>query len=236
MFDKLKKDVFRANKLLKEYNLVTLTWGNASQIDRNSGVIAIKPSGVGYDKLKVDDIVIVDLNGNIREGDNKPSSDTASHIELYNHFQEIGGVVHAHSKYATIFAQAAKEIPCFGTTHADTFFGTVPLTRKLTKQEVSDDYEKWTGTVIAERFLKGRLKPLEMPGVLVYSHGPFSWGKNALKAVENALILEYVAEMALFTRLLNSKTVSIDPALLNKHYSRKHGKDAYYGQPVRKKK
>lgn len=230
--NKLKEDVLKANLKLVEYGLVTLTWGNVSGIDRDNGLIVIKPSGVDYDKMKSDDMVVVDLNGNVVEGNLNPSSDTPTHIELYKSFKGIGGIAHTHSTYAVIFAQARKEIPCFGTTHADHFFGNIPLTRVLSEKEVNDNYEKYTGTVIIERFKD--LDPLSVPGVLAASHAPFAWGKNAMESVKHSLILEKVAEMAYGTLLLNPETEPIEDYVMNKHYMRKHGPDAYYGQVVSK--
>lgn len=227
MLESLKEKVFRANLDLVEHGLVIHTWGNVSGRDPESGLIVIKPSGVSYDKMKVSDMVVVDLDGRVVEGDNKPSTDTPTHIILYKEFSEAGGVVHTHSTYATSWAQAGKDIPPFGTTHADHFFGSVPCTRALSKEETESDYEINTGKVIVERF-KGA-DPLAVPSVLVKSHGPFSWGKNAGEAVYNAVALEEIARMAFYTILLGN-TESVDQVLLDKHFMRKHGKDAYYGQ------
>lgn len=226
----LKKRVFEANIALKENGLVVLTWGNVSEIDREKGYIAIKPSGVPYDAMTYDDIVIVDLDGNIIDGKYRPSSDLPTHIELYKAFSDIGGITHTHSKWATVFSQAGVPIKPLGTTHADTFYGEIPVTRKLTPDEISGDYEKETGTVIIEAFKD--IDPLSIPGVLVNSHGPFTWGANAVKSVENALILEEVAMMAWHTMKLNENT-KLQQELLDKHYLRKHGKNAYYGQGVK---
>lgn len=228
MLEKLKERVFQANLDLVKYNLVTLTWGNVSGIDREEGFIAIKPSGVDYDKMKIDDMVILDLEGRIVEGTLRPSSDTPTHLELYKNFPNIGGITHSHSEYATIFAQSCMEIPCFGTTHADHFFGSVPVTRFLTKDEVDIDYELNTGKLIVERFED--LDADSTPGVLVAGHGPFTWGSDAKSSVENNLVLERVAKMALGTLQLNPKAKSIPDYIVNKHYTRKHGTDAYYGQ------
>ncbi|MEW6193567.1 MAG: L-ribulose-5-phosphate 4-epimerase [Bacteroidota bacterium] len=228
MLEKLKKEVLQANLDLVKYGLVTLTWGNASGIDRANRLIVIKPSGVDYDKLTEDDLVVVDLNGNIVEGKKRPSSDTPTHIELYKAFSEIDGITHTHSKYATIFAQACKEIPCLGTTHADHFSGTIPLTRFLTKKEVETGYEKNTGKIIIERFKK--LNPLALPAVLVAGHAPFAFGATAGESVKNSLILERVAEMAIGTLQLNKNVRSLPKYISNKHYNRKHGPDSYYGQ------
>lgn len=224
----LKEQVVEANHKLVEYGLVTLTWGNVSGIDRTEGLVAIKPSGVGYDVMKADDIVIVDMEGSIVEGKWKPSSDTQTHLELYKNFDQIGGIAHSHSKYATMFAQAEIEIPCFGTTHADHFYGNVPLTRVLMEQEVIDTYEKNTGSIIVERFIK--LDPNALPGVLVASHAPFTWGKDASEAVQHSFILERIAEMAYGTLTLNSEIEPVENYIIDKHYQRKHGPNAYYGQ------
>lgn len=227
MLEDMKKRVYKANVLLKNSGLVVLTWGNVSEIDRENGYIVIKPSGVSYDTMTADDMVVVDMEGNVVEGKLNPSSDLPTHIELYKAFPEIGGITHTHSRWATIFAQAGKSVKALGTTHADTFYGDVPCTRRLTPQEITGEYEKETGTVIIEA-LKG-IDPLSIPAVLVNSHGPFAWGANAVKSVENALILEEVAMMAWHTMNLNENT-EIQQELLDKHYFRKHGKDAYYGQ------
>ncbi len=227
MLESLKERVCRANLMLVKYGLVTLTWGNVSEIDRESGLVVIKPSGVKYDEMTPDDMVVVDLDGNKAEGRLNPSSDTPTHLELYKKFPEIGGITHTHSHYATVFAQAQREIPILGTTHADSFYGNVPCTRSMTPEEINSEYEKETGKVIIETFEK--TSPSDVPGVLVYSHGPFSWGKNAEKSVENAVILEEVAKMAFNTLILNSNAV-FQKELMDKHYYRKHGKNAYYGQ------
>lgn len=226
----LKKRVFDANLKLKELGLVVLTWGNVSEIDREKGLVAIKPSGVPYETMTADDIVIVDLDGNVVDGKYRPSSDLPTHLELYKAFPDIKGVTHTHSRWATIFSQAGKEIEPLGTTHADTFYGAVPITRKLTAEEIAGEYEKETGTVIIEAF-KG-IDPLSIPAVLVNSHGPFTWGSDAAKSVENAIILEEVAMMAWHTQKLDVQA-KIQQELLDKHYLRKHGKNAYYGQEVK---
>lgn len=228
MLAELKERVFRANLDLAGRGLVILTFGNVSGIDRRRGVLAIKPSGVSYARMRPQDIVLIDLEGRRVEGRLNPSSDTPTHIELYRAFPEIGGVAHAHSPRATAFAQAGKEIPCLGTTHADLFNGPVPVTRPLTKKEVEGEYEASTGRVIVERL--ARLRPLETPGVLVAGHGPFVWGKTPEEAVDNALILETVAGMALETFLLAPKKGPLPGYVLRKHYERKHGPRAYYGQ------
>ena len=227
MLEAMKERVYKANVLLKNSGLVVLTWGNVSEIDRENGYIVIKPSGVSYDTMTADDMVVVDMEGNVVEGKLNPSSDLPTHIELYKAFDDIGGITHTHSRWATIFAQAGKFVKALGTTHADTFYGDVPCTRKLTPQEITGEYEKETGTVIIEAF-KG-IDPLSIPAVLVNSHGPFTWGANAAKSVENAIILEEVAMMAWHTMKLNENT-EIQQELLDKHYLRKHGKNAYYGQ------
>ncbi len=227
MLEDMKKRVYNANIMLKNSGLVVLTWGNASEIDRKSGYIVIKPSGVDYDLMTSDDMVVVDMEGRVVEGDLNPSSDLPTHIELYKAFSDIGGITHTHSKWATIFSQAGVAIKPFGTTHADTFYGEIPITRKLTPAQINGDYEKETGAVIIEAFKN--IDPLSVPAVLVNSHGPFTWGANALKSVENALILEEVAMMAWHTMKLN-ENANIQQELLDKHYFRKHGENAYYGQ------
>jgi L-ribulose-5-phosphate 4-epimerase len=229
MYQALKERVLNANLLLPKYNLVTFTWGNVSEIDRDKGLIAIKPSGVEYSNMKVDDIVVVSLTGNILDGKLNPSSDTATHIELYKAFPQIGGIVHTHSRYATIWAQAELDIPALGTTHADYFYGDVPCTRELTDSEIATDYEKNTGLVIIEEFKRRGLDPVAMPAAIISGHAPFCWGKNSLDAVHNAVVLEEVAMMALSTRQLN-QTIKIQQTLSDKHYFRKHGANAYYGQ------
>ncbi len=226
-YQALRERVLKSNLDLVKYGLVTLTWGNASEIDREAGVVAIKPSGVSYDKMTAADIVIVDLDGNRIEGDLNPSSDLATHLELYRAFPEIGGVVHTHSRWATIFSQCGYSIPALGTTHADTFYGAVPCTRPLTAEEIAGEYEANTGVVIRETFESN--DPDAVPAVLVYSHAPFTWGKNSEKAVQNAVVLEEVAMMAWHTLMMN-KDAAIDQALADKHYFRKHGANAYYGQ------
>jgi len=228
MLERLKEDVLQANLDLITYGLVTLTWGNVSGIDRQQELVVIKPSGVDYNKMKANDMVVVDLNGNVVDGDLKPSSDTATHCELYKAFPDIGGITHSHSEYATIFAQALREIPCYGTTHADHFYGPVPITRQLTEDEVNTDYETNTGKVIVERF--NDVDPAAVPGVLVAGHAPFTWGKDPAKSVKNNLVLERIAKMALYSKQLNSDLPPLPEYILKKHYTRKHGPDAYYGQ------
>ena len=229
---KLKERVYRANLLLKQNNLITLTWGNVSELDRESGLVAIKPSGIDYDAMTVSDIVVTDLDGKIIEGRLKPSSDLDTHLALYKSFTDISAVVHTHSRWATIFAQAGKEIPMLGTTHADTFYGDIPCTRKMTAEEIAGDYERETGNVIVERFQA--LDPTIIPGVIVHSHGPFTWGKNAAKSVENAAVLETVAQMAFQSEILQVAVGGgaelMQQELLEKHFYRKHGANAYYGQ------
>ena len=227
MLEELKEKVFHANLELVKHGLVIFTWGNVSAIDRATGLVVIKPSGVSYEKMKAKDMVVVDLDGNVVEGTLKPSSDTPTHVILYKAFPEIGGVVHTHSTYATAWAQAGCDIPNIGTTHADYFHRAVPCTGDMTHAQIDGDYEAETGAVIVERF-RG-LDPLHTPGVLVKNHGPFAWGRDAHEAVYNATVLEQVAKMAFVTKLLNP-TAGIDPLLVEKHFRRKHGPDAYYGQ------
>lgn len=230
MLEKLKKEVFEANLELVKNNLVVLTWGNVSGIDRESNLVVIKPSGVDYSDMTYEDMVVVDLEGNIIEGKLKPSSDTKTHLEIYIRYKEIGGVVHTHSTYATSWAQAKRDIPSYGTTHADTFYGEVPCTRSLSKEEIDEDYEKNTGLVIIETFEKRNLEPLTVPGIIVSSHGPFTFGENPKKAVLNSIVLEEVSKMAINTEQINRDITSIEGYLEDKHYFRKHGENAYYGQ------
>lgn len=227
MLRELKQKVLQANLDLVNHNLVIFTWGNVSGIDREKNLVVIKPSGVPYEKLSIDNMVVVDIEGNVVGGDLRPSSDTPTHIVLYKNFPKIGGVVHTHSEWATSWAQASRTIPAYGTTHADYFYGEIPCTRKLTNQEIQDSYEKSTGDVIVERFKD--LDYSAIPGVLVNGHAPFSWGKDPGEAVHNAVVLEEVAKMAFRNEVLGNKT-PIDQFLLDKHYLRKHGKNAYYGQ------
>ncbi|OEG11710.1 L-ribulose-5-phosphate 4-epimerase [Enterococcus ureasiticus] len=226
----MKERVFTANLALPEAGLVKLTWGNVSEINRDSGLIVIKPSGVPYSTMKACDMVVTDLNGEVLEGKLKPSSDLATHVELYKAFKEINSVVHTHSKNAVMWAQAGREIPAYGTTHADTFYGVVPCTRQLTSKEVSSAYELETGNVIVETFKEKNIDPLAVPGVLVYGHGPFTWGQTPQKAVENSIVLDEIAEMAAVTEVVNDTVLPIPQYLLDKHYFRKHGANAYYGQ------
>ncbi len=227
MLEQLKENVYKANLLLPKYNLVTFTWGNVSAIDREQNLIAIKPSGIEYDELKTDDIVILDFDCNVVEGRYKPSSDTKTHIELYKSFPNIGGVVHTHSAWATSFAQAAMPIPCYGTTHADYMYGEIPCVRNLSKEEIESDYEKNTGLLIVEHFADKDYEA--MPAVLCKNHGPFTWGKDAYDAVHNAIVLEEVAKMAARAKMINPNIEPAPQELQDKHYFRKHGSNAYYG-------
>ena len=231
MYEELKKRVYEANMLLPKYELVTFTWGNVSEIDREAGVFAIKPSGVEYDKLSPEDMVIMDLNGNKVEGKYNPSSDTATHLELYKAFDKIGGVVHTHSSFATSWAQAGRAIPCYGTTHADYIYGEIPCVRNLTKEEIEEAYEKNTGILIAEHFKAHDKDPVAVPAVLCKNHGVFTWGKDAHEAVHNAVVCEEVAKMAFRCELINPDVKPAPQELMDKHYYRKHGANAYYGQP-----
>ncbi|MDR3411931.1 MAG: L-ribulose-5-phosphate 4-epimerase [Formivibrio sp.] len=224
----LREEVLCANLALPKHGLVTFTWGNVSGIDREQGLVVIKPSGVSYDAMQVNDMVVVDMQGNVLEGNLRPSSDTPTHLALYRHYAALGGIVHTHSTHATAWAQAGRAIPAFGTTHADYFYGEIPCSRPLSKTEVQDAYELNTGAVIIETLAKRN--PLEMPGILVSEHAPFAWGKTPDDAVHNAVVLEEVARMALYTVTLNPARPPIAPYLLDKHYLRKHGADAYYGQ------
>ena len=230
MLEELKKQVYEANMLLPRYDLVTFTWGNVSGIDREKGLFVIKPSGVEYDLLKPEDMVVVDLQGNKVEGDYKPSSDTATHMVLYNRFPNIGGVVHTHSSWATSWAQAGRGIPCYGTTHADYLYGEIPCMRNLTKEEIDEAYELNTGIVIADEFERMNIDYESMPAVLCKNHGPFTWGKDANEAVHNAVVLEEVAKMAARTETINTSVAPAPQFLQDKHYYRKHGANAYYGQ------
>lgn len=230
MLEQLKQEVYEANMLLPKYNLVTFTWGNVSGIDREKNLFVIKPSGVAYEELLPEHMVVVDLDGNVVEGDLNPSSDTATHLILYKHFPNMKGVVHTHSPWAVTFAQAGLDIQPAGTTHADTFYGAVPVTRKMKESEVINEYEKQTGDVIVETFEKRKINPDEVPAVLVNDHGPFTWGKSASDAVHNAVVLEEVAKMTYHTIQLNPHELKMDQYLLDKHFLRKHGKNAYYGQ------
>lgn len=228
MLEKLKEQVYEANMELQRKGLVIYTWGNVSGIDREKGLVVIKPSGVEYDTMKPEDMVVLDLEGNIVEGKYKPSTDTPTHLVMYNTYPNIGGVVHTHSEWATIFAQAGMDIPAFGTTHADYFYGDIPCTRDLTDEEINGEYEKETGNVIVETI--GDKDPLEVPAIIVKNHAPFTWGKNPENAVYNAVVLDKVAQMAYNTMILNPRVSRVKQHLLDKHYLRKHGANAYYGQ------
>ena len=230
MLEELKKQVYEANMDLPKRGLITYTWGNVSGIDREKGLFVIKPSGVDYDELKPEDMVVLDLEGNIVEGKLRPSSDTPTHLELYKAFEEIGGVVHTHSPQATSFAQAGVDIPLYGTTHADYFYGSIPCARSLTEEEINGSYEMQTGKVIIETFRERNINPIYTPGVLCKNHGPFTWGKDASEAVHNAVVLEEVAKMALMTRLINPQVTPASDCIRDKHFFRKHGENAYYGQ------
>ena len=230
MLEALKEQVYKANMMLPEYGLVTFTWGNVSGIDREAGLFVIKPSGVEYDKLTPDDMVVMDLAGNKVEGKYKPSSDTPTHLVLYNAFPEIGGVVHTHSVWAASWAQAGRDIPCYGTTHADYIYGDVPCCRNLTQEELDEAYEKNTGVLIVEEFKNRGIDYQSVPVVLCKNHGPFTWGKNAAEAVHNAVVLEEVAKMAAYTEQINSHVQRAPQRYQDKHYYRKHGANAYYGQ------
>ena len=229
MLKQLKEKIFQANLLLPKHGLITFTWGNVSGIDREKGLVVIKPSGVSYDEMKADDIVIVEIvTGKVVEGSLKPSSDTPTHLELYKAFPNVGGIVHTHSRWATTFAQAGRGIMALGTTHADYFYGEIPCTRKMTKAEIEGAYEKETGTVIIETF-KDK-DPDAIPAVIVHSHGPFTWGTDAMNAVQNAVVLEEVAFMNFHAMMLMPEIQPMQQDLLDKHYQRKHGTNAYYGQ------
>ena len=230
MLEQLKETVCQANIELKNSKLAIFTWGNVSAIDRERGMFVIKPSGVAYDDLTAGRMVVVDLEGNVVEGDLHPSSDTPTHLELYRCFETIGGICHTHSTQATIWAQSGREIPCLGTTHADYFYGVVPVTRPMSDEEIRGEYELNTGRVIVQRFKDGEINPEDVPAILVANHGPFTWGKTAAKAVENAVVLEEVARTTAAALALNPTQQSISQTLLDKHYLRKHGRHAYYGQ------
>lgn len=229
MLEALKQKVLEANLKLKEYNLVVLTWGNVSALSDDRKYVVIKPSGVDYAVMTADQMVVTDLDGNVVEGNLRPSSDLPTHIEIYKNFQGVGGIVHTHSRYATAFAQAEQELPCYGTTHADHFYGTVPCTRHLLPEEIESGYEINTGKVIVETFRERHLDPLAVPAVLVCKHGPFTWGSDMKKAVENALVLDETAHMAILS-MMNPSIQAAPQYLQDKHYFRKHGANAYYGQ------
>ena len=230
MLEQLKQSVLEANLLLPKYGLVTFTWGNVSGIDRETGLVVIKPSGVAYEGMTVEDMVVVDLNGKVVEGKWKPSSDTPTHVELYKAFPNVGGIVHTHSSYATSWAQAGRDIPCYGTTHADYFYGDIPCLRCLTKEEIDAAYEKNTGLLIVSEFARLGKDPKAVPGCLCKNHGPFTWGKDPLEAVHNAVVLEECAKMAYRCEVINPQVRPAPRELQDKHYLRKHGKNAYYGQ------
>jgi len=230
VLDKLKEEVFQANLDLPKHGLVKYTWGNVSAVDRDSGLFVIKPSGVTYEKMTAQDMVVVDLDGRVVEGELNPSSDTLTHAVLYKHYPEIGGIAHTHSTWATIWAQAGLDVQAMGTTHADTFYGSVPCARFLTEKEVNDGYEVETGKVIIETFEKRGLDVLAVPGILLQGHGPFTWGKDAKTAVMNSVVLDEVSKMNFFTQKLNGLAEELPQRILDKHYLRKHGQNAYYGQ------
>ncbi|ADE70563.1 MULTISPECIES: L-ribulose-5-phosphate 4-epimerase [Priestia] len=230
MLDKLKEEVFQANVDLPKHGLVKYTWGNVSAIDRDSGLFVIKPSGVTYEKMTAQDMVVVDLDGRVVEGELNPSSDTLTHAVLYKHYPQIGGIAHTHSTWATIWAQAGLDVQAMGTTHADTFYGSVPCARFLTEKEVNDGYEVETGKVIIETFEERGLDVLAVPGILLQGHGPFTWGKDAKSAVMNSVVLDEVSKMNFFTQKLNGLAEELPQRILDKHYLRKHGQNAYYGQ------
>lgn len=230
MLEELRKQVYEANMELPRRNLVTYTWGNVSGIDRENGLVVIKPSGVEYDELTPENLVVLDLDGNRVEGELNPSSDTKTHLELYKAFPTLGGIVHTHSPYAVAWAQAGRDIPCYGTTHADYFYGAVPCARHLTKEELDEDYEKNTGKVIIETFTNRGIDPVAVPGVICHSHGPFTWGKDAAQAVYHAVVLEEVARMAILTLTIDPGALPAPQHVLDKHFMRKHGPNAYYGQ------
>ncbi len=230
MLEQLKKDVFEANLLLPKYGLVVFTWGNVSGIDREKGLVIIKPSGVEYDTMTVDDMVVTDMEGNVVEGHYKPSSDLMTHLEFYKNFPNIGGAVHTHSINAVAWAQAGKDIPALGTTHGDYFYGNIPCTRYMTPEEIGGEYELNTGKVIIEEYKNRNIDADQMPAVLVRSHGPFTWGKDPFDAVHNSVVLETLAEMALKSIIVNPEVPDMQQELLDKHYLRKHGPGAYYGQ------
>jgi L-ribulose-5-phosphate 4-epimerase len=228
MLEELKENVLKANLLLLKYNLIALTWGNVSGIDRTKELVVIKPSGLDYSEMKLNDMVVVNMEGKVIEGKLRPSSDTLTHIEIYKAFKNVGGITHSHSEYATVFAQACMEIECFGTTHADNFNGPIPVTRFLTEEEVNSNYELNTGKIIVERF--NNLDPNSLPGILVAGHAPFTWGRDPEDSVKNNLVLERVAKMAINSLRLKPDLAGLPAYILKKHHSRKHGKDAYYGQ------
>ncbi len=230
MLENLRKQVYEANMQLQKYGLIKLTWGNVSAIDREQMLVVIKPSGVPYEQLSPENMVVVNMQGEVVEGDYNPSTDTPTHLALYQTFEEVGGITHTHSKYATIWAQSGLDIPAFGTTHADYFYGDIPCTLPMDDEQINGEYEKQTGFHISDTFAARRIKPMDIPACLVASHGPFTWGKTAAKSVENALVLEEVAEMAIYNMRFEFGLTHIQQTLLDKHYLRKHGAGAYYGQ------
>jgi L-ribulose-5-phosphate 4-epimerase len=230
MLEELKKIVYQANMDILRHGLVVLTWGNVSGIDREKGLMVIKPSGVAYDQLSPDNMVVMDLNGKRVEGELNPSSDTETHIELYKAFPQLGGIVHTHSTYAVAWAQAGEDIPCYGTTHADYFYGAVPCTRSLTQQEIDEGYERNTGKIIVETFRSRGIDPVHVPGVICRNHGPFAWGKDPKQAVYHAVVLEEISKMAAITRDINAHASPAPQHIQDKHFMRKHGPNAYYGQ------
>ncbi|MEG5887616.1 L-ribulose-5-phosphate 4-epimerase [Enterobacter ludwigii] len=231
MLEQLKAEVLAANLALPAHQLVTFTWGNVSAVDRERGLMVIKPSGVEYDVMSAEDMMVVDIaTGQVVEGVKKPSSDTPTHLALYRRYPEIGGIVHTHSRHATVWAQAGQDLPAWGTTHADYFYGAIPCTRLMTPAEIAGEYEYQTGEVIIKTFEERDVNPMQIPAVLVHSHGPFTWGKNAADAVHNAVVLEECAFMGLFSRQLAPQLPTMQQELLDKHYLRKHGANAYYGQ------
>ncbi len=230
MLEDLKRQVYEANMLLPAYKLITFTWGNVSGIDRDKGLFVIKPSGVEYESLRPEDVVVLDLDGKVVEGDYRPSSDTATHLEIYKAFPEVGGVVHTHSSYATSWAQSGRSIPCYGTTHADYFYGEIPCLRCLNADEIEEAYEENTGHLIVNEFKARDIDPMAMPAVLCKNHGVFTWGKDAVDAVHSSVVVEEVAKMAFRTELINKDVKPAPQELQDKHYYRKHGANAYYGQ------
>ena len=230
MLEELKEKVYLANMELPKRGLVTYTWGNVSGIDREKGLFVIKPSGVEYDELKPSDMVVMDLQGNKVEGDMNPSSDTKTHLVLYNAFPQVGGIVHTHSPFSVAWAQAGEDLPCYGTTHADYFYGSIPCARHLTQEELDEDYEKNTGVTIVETFKERGLDPMAVSAVLCFSHGPFTWGKDPAQAVYHSVVLEECAKMGIFTRMVNPNAAPAPQRMQDKHYMRKHGPNAYYGQ------
>lgn len=233
MLEELKKEIYEANMLLPKYGLVTFTWGNVSGIDREKGLFVIKPSGVDYDVMKPEDMVVMDMEGNRVEGHYKPSSDTPTHLELYKAFPEIGGIIHTHSSYATSWAQAGRSIPCYGTTHADYMYGDIPCMRCLTKEEIDEAYEANTGRLIVNYFKESGRNPMDVPACLCKNHGPFAWGKDPHEAVHNAVVLEEVAKMAYRAEIIEPRIQPAPQELQDKHYYRKHGANAYYGQDTK---